>query len=92
MLLMENDPLGEQVTVIELVVDVPEHPVGNVHVNVYGVVPPVPAAVQVNDLPDVTPVVGHVVVSDNACAATTADADADALLTLFRSLATLLIE
>jgi len=46
-------PFGEQVTEIVFVVDVPVHAVGNVQVNVYGVVPPVTVEVQVNALPDV---------------------------------------
>jgi len=48
---------------IVLVVEDPVHPVGRVHVNVYGVVPPVAEAEQVNATPAVTPDVGQVVVS-----------------------------
>ena len=50
-------------TEIVLVVDEPVQPAGTVQVNVYGVVPPVADAEQVNALPEVTPVVGQVVVS-----------------------------
>ena len=55
-LLIEYVPLGEQVTEIVLVVEVPVHPVGSVHVKVYGPVPPDAVAVQVKGLPEVCPV------------------------------------
>jgi len=45
--------LGEHVTEIVLVVEVPVHPVGRVHVYVYGDVPPVVVAVHVNGTPAV---------------------------------------
>ena len=59
-----------------LVVEVPVHPVGSVHVNVYGAVPPLAAEVQVKALPDVTPLVGHVMVTTTGCPATVTLADA----------------
>ncbi len=52
------------------------HPVGSVHVNVYGAVPPLAAEVHVKALPDVTPLVGHVTVTTTGCPATVTLADA----------------
>jgi len=45
--------LGEHVTEIVLVVEVPVHPVGRVQVYVYGDVPPVVVEVHVNGTPAV---------------------------------------
>jgi len=52
------------------VVEDPVHPVGRVHVNAYGPVPPEAEPLQVNALPDVTPLVGHDTVAVRGCAAT----------------------
>ena len=55
-------PFGEQVTLILLVVEEPEHPAGRVQVYVYGAVPPVVVVVHVNGLPEVAaPQLGAVV-------------------------------
>jgi len=79
------------VTEIVLVVDDPVHPVGRVQVNVYGVVPPVAEAEHVNALPEVTPVVGHVVVSTNGWPPTVTVAALEAV-TVLPSCEVLLIE
>ena len=55
-LVIDRLPFGEHVTEIVLVVDVPVHPVGRVHVYVYGDVPPVVVAVHVNAVPAIWPV------------------------------------
>ena len=67
---------------IVLVVEDPVHPVAIVHVNVYGVVPPVADAEHVNALPEVTPEVGHVVVSTSGVPPTATVAALDAVTVL----------
>jgi len=74
-----------------LVVEVPVHPVGSVHVKVYGLVPPLAAEVQVKAFPDVTPLVGHVTVTTTGCPATVTLAEALAVF-VFESRAAALIE
>ena len=69
-------------TEILLVVDEPVQPVGRVHVNVYGVVPPVADAEHVNALPEVTPEVGHVVVSTSGVPPTATVAALEAVTVL----------
>ena len=69
-------------TEILLVVEEPVHPAGTVHVNVYGEVPPVADAEQVNALPAVTPEVGQVVVSTTGCAPTVTVAALEAVTVL----------
>ena len=69
-------------TEILLVVDDPVQPVGRVHVNVYGVVPPVADAEQVNATPAVKPDVGQVVVSTSGWPPTVTVAALDAVTVL----------
>jgi len=83
-------PFVEQVTEIVLVVEVPVHPVGTVHVNVYGEVPPVGVAVQVNATFTICPV-PQLTLTASGCPATVTLAEPDAV-TALPSLAALLIE
>ena len=55
-----------------LVVEVPVHAVGSVHVKVYGEVPPLAVAEQVKALPEVNPVVGHETALATGCPPTVA--------------------
>ena len=74
-----------------LVVEVPVHPVGRVHVNVYGAVSPAAVALQVNAFPFVSPLVGQVTVLVSVLPATVADVE-PLCVTALPSLAVLLIE
>ncbi len=79
-------------TEIVPVVDVPVQPAGSVQVNVYGVVPPVTAEVQVNALPDVVGA-GQLRLLVNGFPPTLAVVVAVAVaLPVLESLATLLME
>ena len=72
--------MGEQVTVMLLVVDVPAQPAGRLQANPYGVEPPETVAEQVKGLVAVTPEVGHVTVTVSGWAVTVTGAEAVALL------------
>ena len=67
-------PLVEQGTEIVLVVEVPVHPVGRVQVNVYGEVPPVAVAVQVNATLTVWPL-PQLTVTATGCPATVTEVE-----------------
>jgi len=67
---------------MELVVEVPLHAVGRVQVNVYGLVPPLAAALHVKALPEVSPVVGHVTAFTTGCPPTTTAFVPDAKMVL----------
>ena len=82
-------PLVEQVTEIVLVVEVPVQPVGRVHVNVYGEVPPVAVAVQVKAT--FTIALPQLTVTTTGCPPTVTDAE-PLWVTALVSLAALLIE
>ena len=71
--------MGEQVTVMLLVVDVPAHPAGRLQANPYGVEPPETVAEQVKGLVAVTPEVGHVTVTVSGWAVTVTGAEAVAV-------------
>jgi len=73
-----------------LVVEKPLHAVGRVQLNEYGAVSPTADEVHVNALPDVTPLVGHVVVTVSADPATAAVVEPVAV-TALPSLAVLLM-
>ncbi len=73
-----------------LVVEKPPHAVGRVQLNEYGPVSPTAEALHVKALPDVTPLVGHVVVTVSADPATAAVAEPVAVKEL-PSLAVLLM-
>ncbi len=82
--------MGEHVTLMLLVVEVPVHAAGRVHVKVYGVVPPLAVVVHVNALPVVAaPQTGVVVTT--GWPPTTAVVEALAEETLLPSFATTLI-
>jgi len=73
-----------------LVVEKPLHAVGRVQLNEYGPVSPTADALQVNALPVVRPLVGHVVVTVSADPATAAVVEPVAI-TALPSLAVLLM-
>jgi hypothetical protein len=78
------------VTEIVLVVEEPVHPVGKVHVKVYGDVPPLAVAVHVKGTPACWPV-PQLTLLVTGCPVTFTVAEAEALLTLLVSFATTLM-